>query len=102
MLLKLAEKEGFEPPEPFPAQLISSQSHSATLALLLKENEMKRLERCFASVDWLDLPFRCNDIVLNPAGERHRAFKRAQFRYLDLEVAQSRFQIIAKAWVVGE
>ena len=31
---KMAEKEGFEPPVPLPAQLISSQSHSATLALL--------------------------------------------------------------------
>ena|GEM_PF-1634705 len=31
----MAEKEGFEPPVPFPVQLISSQSHSATLPLLL-------------------------------------------------------------------
>ncbi len=30
----MAEKEGFEPPVPFPVQLISSQSHSATLPLL--------------------------------------------------------------------
>ena len=30
----MAEKEGFEPPVPFLAQLISSQSHSATLPLL--------------------------------------------------------------------
>ena len=34
----MAEKEGFEPPVPFPAQLISSQSHSATLALLHPED----------------------------------------------------------------
>ena len=33
---QMAEKEGFEPPVPFLAQLISSQSHSATLPLLLK------------------------------------------------------------------
>ena len=32
----MAEKEGFEPPVPFQVQLISSQSHSATLPLLLK------------------------------------------------------------------
>ena len=30
----MAEKEGFEPPVPFQVQLISSQSHSATLPLL--------------------------------------------------------------------
>jgi hypothetical protein len=35
-LCQMAEKEGFEPPVPFLAQLISSQSHSATLPLLLK------------------------------------------------------------------
>ena len=34
-LRQMAEKEGFEPPVPFPVQLISSQSHSATLPLLL-------------------------------------------------------------------
>ncbi len=33
-LRPMAEKEGFEPPVPFPVQLISSQSHSATLPLL--------------------------------------------------------------------
>ena len=32
----MAEKEGFEPPVEFPPQLISSQSHSATLPLLLE------------------------------------------------------------------
>ena len=32
---QMAEKEGFEPPVPFPAQLISSQPRSATPALLL-------------------------------------------------------------------
>lgn len=32
---QMAEKEGFEPPVAFPRQLISSQSHSATLPLLL-------------------------------------------------------------------
>ena len=31
---EMAEKEGFEPPVPFPAHLISSQAHSATLSLL--------------------------------------------------------------------
>ena len=35
----MAEKEGFEPPVPFPVQLISSQSHSATLPLLLTKVE---------------------------------------------------------------
>jgi len=30
----MAEKEGFEPPVELPLQLISSQSHSTTLALL--------------------------------------------------------------------
>ena len=34
LLRKMAEKEGFEPPVEFPPQLISSQSHSATLPLL--------------------------------------------------------------------
>ncbi len=34
--ITLAEKEGFEPPVPLPAQLISSQPHSASLALLLQ------------------------------------------------------------------
>ena len=39
----MAEKEGFEPPVELPLQLISSQSHSTTLALLrlgrgIKEN----------------------------------------------------------------
>ena len=33
----LAEKEGFEPPVPFLAHLISSQAHSATLSLLLRK-----------------------------------------------------------------
>ena len=33
----MAEKEGFEPPVPFLAHLISSQAHSATLSLLLKD-----------------------------------------------------------------
>ncbi len=33
-LRPMAEKEGFEPPVAFPRQLISSQSHSATLPLL--------------------------------------------------------------------
>ena len=31
---RMAEKEGFEPPVELPLQLISSQSHSTTLALL--------------------------------------------------------------------
>src|SRR5690606_27439987 len=30
----MAEREGFEPPVPFPAHLISSQAHSATLSPL--------------------------------------------------------------------
>ena len=36
---KMAEKEGFEPPVELPLQLISSQSHSTTLALLLELKE---------------------------------------------------------------
>ena len=39
----MAEKEGFEPPVPFRVQLISSQSHSATLPLLLKSWQESRL-----------------------------------------------------------
>ena len=39
----MAEKEGFEPPVPFRVQLISSQSHSATLPLLLKVGQESRL-----------------------------------------------------------
>lgn len=35
----MAEKEGFEPPVEFPPQLISSQSHSATLPLLHAKDE---------------------------------------------------------------
>ena len=41
----MAEKEGFEPPVPFQVQLISSQSHSATLPLLPKVGQQSRLER---------------------------------------------------------
>ena len=43
----MAEKEGFEPPVPFQVQLISSQSHSATLPLLLKVGQESRLR-----ADW--------------------------------------------------
>jgi hypothetical protein len=39
----MAEKEGFEPPVPFRVQLISSQSHSATLPLLLKIGQESRV-----------------------------------------------------------
>ena len=39
----MAEKEGFEPPVPFQVQLISSQSHSATLPLLQKSWQESRL-----------------------------------------------------------
>ena len=39
----MAEKEGFEPPVPFQVQLISSQSHSATLPLLLKVGQESRV-----------------------------------------------------------
>ena len=39
----MAEKEGFEPPVPFPVQLISSQSHSATLPLLPTKIEEEKL-----------------------------------------------------------
>lgn len=39
----MAEKEGFEPPVPLLAQLISSQSHSATLPLLLTKVEEEKL-----------------------------------------------------------
>ena len=41
----MAEKEGFEPPVPFQVQLISSQSHSATLPLLLKVGQESRVYR---------------------------------------------------------
>ena len=41
----MAEKEGFEPPVPFQVQLISSQSHSATLPLLLKVGQESRVCR---------------------------------------------------------
>ena len=34
----MAEKEGFEPPVELPLQLISSQSHSTTLALLRQKS----------------------------------------------------------------
>ena len=37
----MAEKEGFEPPVELPLQLISSQSHSTTLALLLLKKGIK-------------------------------------------------------------
>ena len=40
---QMAEKEGFEPPVPFLAQLISSQSHSATLPLLPTKIEEEKL-----------------------------------------------------------
>ena len=39
---QMAEKEGFEPPVPFQVQLISSQSHSATLPLLQKSWQESR------------------------------------------------------------
>ena len=41
--IQMAEKEGFEPPVPFQVQLISSQSHSATLPLLLKVGQESRV-----------------------------------------------------------
>ncbi len=37
----LAEKEGFEPPVPLQAHLISNQAHSATLALLRAREDRK-------------------------------------------------------------
>ena len=37
----MAEKEGFEPPVELPLQLISSQSHSTTLALLRRRRRIK-------------------------------------------------------------
>ena len=37
----MAEEEGFEPPEPFPAHLISSQAQSTTLALLRDRGRSK-------------------------------------------------------------
>jgi hypothetical protein len=40
---RMAEKEGFEPPVPLLVQLISSQSHSATLPLLLTKVEEEKL-----------------------------------------------------------
>ena len=43
MEAEMAEKEGFEPPVPFQVQLISSQSHSATLPLLLKIGQQSLL-----------------------------------------------------------
>ena len=50
-LRPMAEKEGFEPPVPFQVQLISSQSHSATLPLLLKNGARKSSLRILASLD---------------------------------------------------
>ena len=48
----MAEKEGFEPPVPFQIQLISSQSHSTTLPLLLKIWARKSCLRALASLDY--------------------------------------------------
>ena len=48
----MAEKEGFEPPVALPRQLISSQSHSTTLPLLLQLKFHTQIIRClFASFD---------------------------------------------------
>ncbi len=46
----MAEKEGFEPPVPFLAQLISSQSHSATLPLLLRSEIEKRFKSAWQAL----------------------------------------------------
>lgn len=46
-LRQMAEKEGFEPPVALPRQLISSQSHSATLPLLLNSLVEKLIGWCF-------------------------------------------------------
>ena len=46
----MAEKEGFEPPVPFLAQLISSQSHSATLPLLLRIEIEKRFKSAWQAL----------------------------------------------------
>ncbi len=56
----MAEKEGFEPPVPFPAQLISSQSHSATLALLLE------FQKCCAG--WTRWQARTEDLIFGIFG----------------------------------
>ena len=48
----MAEKEGFEPPVELPLQLISSQSHSTTLALLRQK-----------SWDQRDSPGHCKDRI---------------------------------------
>ena len=43
----MAEKEGFEPPVPLRVQLISSQSHSATLSLLLYDCAVEAVKISF-------------------------------------------------------
>ncbi len=62
--VKVAEKEGFEPPVALPRQLISSQSHSATLPLLLKNEPEKRFSIQLASSDWLQLTLNISDQLL--------------------------------------
>jgi RNA polymerase sigma factor (sigma-70 family) len=55
----MAEKEGFEPPVPLLAQLISSQSHSATLPLLLtKVEEQKSIWAAWQALSAIRRPFR--------------------------------------------
>ncbi len=49
----MAEKEGFEPPVELPLQLISSQSHSTTLALLrIRKAGIKGTLGAIARIEW--------------------------------------------------
>ncbi len=58
----MAEKEGFEPPVPLLVQLISSQSHSATLPLLLT----KVVEEKLICLTWQALTgIQSNDLCFN-------------------------------------
>ena len=54
----MAEKEGFEPPVELLPQLISSQSHSATLPLLLKIKKEKRLKSTWQALTEICHMFR--------------------------------------------
>src|ERR1017187_7867643 len=41
---KMAEREGFEPPEPLRAHLISSQAHSTTLPPLREGSKLRKID----------------------------------------------------------
>lgn len=53
ILFPMAEKEGFEPPVRLPVQLISSQSHSTTLALLPMGSRHQREAVCLCKAQSL-------------------------------------------------